>query len=198
MSTNAEIKRERVIEKRKKARTRSLLLWGSIAVLVIGVLGIALYLNVRPAVGQDAEVMADNSHAAEGEDPGPYNTDPPTSGRHYASEFEAGFYDEDSPEAQKPFPDGYLVHNLEHGYVIFWYNCDLLDEGGCQELKTQINAVMDEVDNFKVIAFPRDSINVPVVLTSWGQLQEFDRFSPEEAQAFVERNRNHAPEPNAP
>ena len=21
------------------------------------------------------------------------------------------------------YPEGYLVHNLEHGYVIFWYNC---------------------------------------------------------------------------
>ncbi len=198
MSTNAEKKRERRLEKRKEARTRGLLIWGSISVLLIGVLGYALYLNVRPAVGQDVEVMEDIGHAIEGEDPGPYNTDPPTSGRHYESEFEAGFYEENSPEAQKPFPDGYLVHNLEHGYVIFWYNCDLLDEDGCQELKTEIKTAMEGVNNFKVIAFPRDSINVPVVLTSWGRLQQFDRFSPEEAQAFVERNRNQAPEPDAP
>jgi hypothetical protein len=123
-----------------------------------------------------------------------YNSNPPSSGRHYPEDLVEGFYEVN----EHIYPEGYLVHNLEHGYVIFWYNCDLLDEDGCQELKTEIKTAMDGVNNFKVIAFPRDSINVPVVLTSWGRLQQFDRFSPEEAQAFVERNRNQAPEPNAP
>ena len=65
-------------------------------------------------------------------------------------------------------------------------------------MKDQISSAMDETGNFKVIAFPRDSIEFPVVMTSWGQIQEFSDFSPSEAIAFVERNRNKAPEPNAP
>lgn len=46
-----------------------------------------------------------------------YNSNPPTSGKHYAEWTRAGIYDE-------PKEDGYLVHSLEHGYVIMSYNCD--------------------------------------------------------------------------
>jgi hypothetical protein len=57
---------------------------------------------------------------------------------------------------------------------------------------------MDTVDNFKVIAFPREALDVPVVMTSWGRMQTFEGFDPDQARTFVERNRNKAPEPNAP
>ena len=96
------------------------------------------------------------------------------------------------------YPEGYLVHNLEHGYVIFWYNCNLLDEQNCSELKIQIKSVMDEFNGVKLIAFPRESLDVPVVMTSWGQLQQFEVFNENPAASFVESNRNRAPEPNAP
>ena len=142
--------------------------------------------------------MADSGHVEEGADPGPYNTDPPTSGRHYAIELNAGFYEKADLSSMPEFPEGHLVHNLEHGYVIFWYNCNLVTEGECTELKTQVRSVLDQENNFKVIAFPWESLKVPVVLTSWGQMQEFETFNPELAQTFVNRNRNQAPEPLAP
>ena len=41
--------------------------------------------------------------------------------------FSSKFFDENTYE----FPEGYLVHNLEHGYAIFWYNCDLLSAEEC-------------------------------------------------------------------
>jgi hypothetical protein len=65
-------------------------------------------------------------------------------------------------------------------------------------LKAAIQQALDSAGNLKVIAFPWDSIDVPVVMTSWGKLQRFDSFDVDQAVAFVERNRNHAPEPNAP
>jgi len=37
-----------------------------------------------------------------------------------------------------------------------------------------------------------------VAMTSWGQLQEFEVFDEDLAATFVDRNRNRAPEPNAP
>lgn len=191
-------RRQLVREKRAREKLISRITWGVVGgVLLIG-LGYMLWIAVRPATGQSVPVMADTGHVEEGTNPGPYNSDPPTSGRHYESEFEAGFYEETSPEAQSPYPEGYLVHNLEHGYVIFWYNCQLLDEQGCQNLKSQIRDVIDQENSFKVIAFPRDTIEVPVVVTSWGQTQSFENFDPKQASAFVARNRNKAPEPNAP
>lgn len=45
-----------------------------------------------------------------------YNSNPPTSGSHYANWTRAGVYN-------KPISDGHLIHSLEHGYVIISYNC---------------------------------------------------------------------------
>ena len=54
-----------------------------------------------------------------------YNSNPPAGGLHYETDFEAGFYQESDLATLPKNPEGYLVHNLEHGYVIFWYNCDI-------------------------------------------------------------------------
>jgi hypothetical protein len=110
----------------------------------------------------------------------------------------AGFYDDADVAVLPPRPEGFLVHNLEHGYVIFWYNCQALDEAGCAELKAQIRQVMDDHGNFKLIAFPWTSIEEPLAMTSWGRLQRFERFDARAASRFIRTNLNKAPEPNAP
>lgn len=45
-----------------------------------------------------------------------YNSNPPTSGDHLGSPAQPGFY-------EKQVPDGALIHNLEHGYVVINYDC---------------------------------------------------------------------------
>jgi hypothetical protein len=127
--------------------------------------------------------------------PGPFSTDPPTSGRHYPSSYQSGFFNEEDVDV--PYPAGYLVHSLEHGYVIFWYNCELLDQGSCEGLKSDIQTVMERAGNNKVIAYPWPSIKESVVLTSWGRILRFETFVAEDAYAFIQNNRNKAPEPHA-
>lgn len=191
-------KRQQMREKRQQQKLASRMIWVVIGAAVVGVIGYAIWIAVRPVAGQSVPIMANGSdHVQVGEDPGEYSTDPPTSGPHYPSDLEQGFYSETDLEFYGPYPEGYLVHNLEHGYVIFWYNCASLDQTGCQELKSQIQNVMDDAQNFKVIAFPRPTIDYPVVMTSWGQILEFETFDPRSAAQFVTRNRNQAPEPNA-
>lgn len=200
-------RRERRQARVQKSRSRSIWIWGGIGLGVVVALAGVAALNrprqvtdtggVAAPVGEAVPIQSAD-HVEPGADPGPYNSDPPTSGRHYAAEYTAGFYEETSPEAAEDYPEGYLVHNLEHGYVIFWYNCTLLDEAGCATLKDQIQQVMSAFDNFKVIAFPRPSIDVPLVMTSWGRIQRFETFDGELALAFVRGNQNKAPEPNAP
>jgi hypothetical protein len=65
-------------------------------------------------------------------------------------------------------------------------------------LKTQIQSVINGFNSVKLIAFPWESLDIPVAMTSWGQLQEFEVFNEALAATFVDRNRNWAPEPNAP
>jgi len=189
-------KRQRIKQERRRKRNLNWTIWGGLALIVLVGLGFALRGSPTPEVGESVAVMPNANHVEEGADPGPYSTDPPTSGPHYASELDAGFYD--ISDQQQPYPAGYLVHNLEHGYVIFWYNCSLVSDQDCSDLKSSIQSVMDDVDNFKVIAYPWPSIDVPVAMTSWGKIQKFDEFDTRLAKNFVLGNRNQAPEPNAP
>jgi len=191
---SSKTKRLQRREQNRRQNLISTLTWGGIGVGVLAILGFIIWQGIRPAAGDSIPIMTSSPHIDMDSDPGQYNSDPPTSGLHYAEEANVGFYDENI----YTYPAGYLVHNLEHGYVIFWYNCNLLDESACSELKSQIRSVMDELGGTKLIAYPWNSIDVPLVLTSWGRLQRFETFDAEQAKAFYRANLNKAPEPNAP
>jgi hypothetical protein len=58
-----------------------------------------------------------------------YDTDPPSGGEHYAIWPAFQSYD-------FPVPAGFLVHALEHGTVVFWYNCP----EGCADEVAEVEA----------------------------------------------------------
>jgi hypothetical protein len=196
-SQSSKTRRQELKARQKRRKLITYLAIGAIAVAALAVMAFVLTRNAPRAVGEAVPVMADISHVPEGSDPGPYNSNPPASGRHYAENLKAGFYDTAEAAAVAKFQEGYLVHSLEHGYVIFWYNCKLLDEAGCAELTDQLQQLIDQENNFKVIAFPWENQDVPVSVTSWGRLLRFERFEVGQARAFVQANRNKAPEPFA-
>ncbi len=57
-----------------------------------------------------------------------YNSNPPTSGSHFPLWAKRGVY-------PTPLSDGYLIHSLEHGYVILSYNCGQKGPAEYQSLK---------------------------------------------------------------
>lgn len=187
-------KREERRARQRREQIRNYVIWGGLGLVVLAVIGFVVWQGIRPAAGETFPIMTSSPHIATDTDPGDYNSDPPTSGLHYAEEAQAGFYDTNI----YTYPAGYLVHNLEHGYVIFWYNCDLLSESACSDLKNQIRTVIDDLGGTKLIAYPWPSLEVPVVVTSWGRLQKFETFDVAQAKAFYQTNLNRAPEPNAP
>ena len=186
-------KREQKRVRQRQQQRKGGLIWGALGLVVLVVIGAILWQGARPRPGEEIPIM-NSTHITVDSDPGKYNSDPPTSGPHYPDEAQAGFYDTNIYQ----YPAGRLVHNLEHGYIIFWYNCAKLSESACSELKSQIKAIMDEVNNVKVIAYPWDSIEVPVVMTSWGRLQKMETFDVSQARTFYKNNLNHSPEPSAP
>ena len=188
--------RSRIIERRRQQKRKSIIISASIAAGIIGFLGLIIWNEIKPGIG-DKIPIAPAIHIDYGL-PAVSPSDPPTSGSHYESPMPEGFYTEESPEFLADDHDGYLIHSLEHGYVIFWYNCQILDEQSCVELKSEIRMVMDELNGMKLIAFPRLSISVPLIMTSWGQLQEFPEFDKELAKEFIKVNQPRAPEANAP
>jgi len=191
---SAKTQRQERRERNQRQKTISNLIWGGIGVAILVTIGLVILQGTKPAAGESISEMVRSPHIPTDTDPGQYNSNPPTSGRHYAEEASAGFYDTNI----YTYPAGYLVHNLEHGYVIFWYNCDLLGKSACTDLKLQIRSVIDELGGTKLIAYPWNSIDVPLVMTSWGHLQRFETFDVEQAKAFYRANLNRSPEPNAP
>jgi hypothetical protein len=148
------------------------------------------------ASGEEVAVGAAD-HVPEGTDPGPFPTDPPAGGKHYPSTYNTGFYDEEQAAALPRQHEGYLVHNLEHGYIIYWYNCEADPNIACEDLKSAIREVQDEFGMRKTIAFPWPSLEEPLVITSWGRILRLDQPDKAQMRAFYRANLNKSPEPNA-
>jgi hypothetical protein len=188
--------RKRLQKRRRQQKQKANLTVGGIVIAIVAIIGLIVWREARPSIGTEVEVLrADHIEVGALVDT---PTDPPTSGSHYASPMPAGFYTEESPEYLSGDHDGYIIHSLDHGYVVFWYNCDLLDDQGCSALLTDIQGVLDDFNGLKLIAFPRPSITVPLVMTAWGQLQEFESFDSKLAERFIKVNQPRAPEPGAP
>lgn len=112
-----------------------------------------------------------------------YATDPPTSGRHYGTWADTGIHTDE-------IPDGFQVHNLEHGHVFIQYR-DLTDEQSA-ELEERVRD-----DSFMTHLAPRSEMPWVLALTSWGRIQVCGEY-PEDAigviDSFVDANRDNAPE----
>ena len=146
----------------KQVKTRIIVL--SILLGLFFLFGLLVWKEIRPGVGTKIPAVR-LDHVNEGE-PVESPSDPPTSGSHYGSSMSAGFYTENSPEYQSGDHDGYIIHSLEHGYLVFWYNCALLADHSCSYLLTSIKTTMGDFNNYQLIAFPRTSFTPPFVMTS--------------------------------
>lgn len=194
--------RAAIRRQRRQQQIRNRILWiggGLIAVALVGffawsALRAAAQTSNLPLMGTPFPITSRN-HVPTDQPPGPYNSDPPTNGAHYPSTLPARFYNESDLASLPSHPEGYLVHNLEHGYVIFWYNCQADPAIDCNTLKQQIQSVMNEYGGTKLIAFPWKTLDVPVAMTSWGRLLKLKSVDLDIMRQFVRSNRYQAPEP---
>ena len=187
--------------KKKKEKQQRILVYGGLGLAVIAVAVIIILLSqTSPAnagLMGDEVAIASSSHVPADTVPGPYASNPPAGGTHFSEDYSAKFYQEFEIPTLAPHPEGYLVHSLEHGYVIFWYNCQISGTD-CATLKQTIQTVMDQTGGTKLIAFPWPDMDVPLAMTSWGRILKFSQPDAAKMKQFVERNRYHAPEPDAP
>ena len=172
---------------------------GVVVVAFVGLIAYAVWAATRPVVlpGVEVPIMNNIFHIQPGEPHEPYNSDPPTSGQHWVEPAEAGFYSSAPADEQ-------LIHNLEHGYVVIYYNCTALDESRCTALKDGIRDTMAEAGNTeltrtpKTIAAPRPGMDAQVAATSWGRLYKSSELDRQELLTFIQDFRNLAPEGNIP
>lgn len=134
----------------------------------------------KPLVGQEVTIEGRN-HLPDGTMID-YNSNPPAGGNHYTKPQDAGIYD-------KAPADGNLVHSLEHGAVILWYKPDL-PKSEVDKLKS----LFDSIPVGKKIMTPRESLDVPVALSSWGRVLKLQVIDENQIKNFFEANYNRAPE----
>ena len=152
-----------------------------IMVAGISVLGFfAFKASSKPLLG---EVISDlgRDHIATDSKKPEYNSNPPTSGPHFATPASWGVYD-------KELPDQPIIHNLEHGGVWITFNSDLEKEV-IEKLKEIASSYKS-----KVIMTPRAANDSKIALASWERLLKLDSYNEEEIKDFVARMRNKGPE----
>lgn len=83
-----------------------------------------------------------------------YNSNPPTSGSHFPLWAKRGVY-------KTPLSDGYLIHSLEHGYVVISYNCGQKGSAEYQVLTTKQPLTKMEGDEKSASMRPLTPDNLP-------------------------------------
>lgn len=142
----------------------------------------------------DATLLKDvQSFPAEGTEHVPestqitYSTNPPTSGRHYGREIAAGFYVE-------PRPAGNLVHSLEHGAVVIYYDPAKLTDEIRQSLTRFVQAHRDPWASVIVVPNPDPKPEAPFILTAWTKMLKLDRYDIPTIRAFLAEYLGRGPE----
>ncbi|MCP8615283.1 DUF3105 domain-containing protein [Salirhabdus salicampi] len=108
--------------------------------------------------------------------PNDYSSDPPTSGPHMGNLVKAGYYEE-------IIPDPYLIHNLEDGYIVIYYN-----EGSIGHIKEDLQQLAEESKGHSgVVVVPRSGIEEEVILTAWTKMLRMNDFDREKAEQFIKK-----------
>ncbi len=175
-------RQERFQSSRRKKLIRTGLWLVFLAAVVAGSYGVIGY-SKKSESRKPGEAVADQGalHIGIGQEHPPYNSNPPTSGPHYAEPANWGLYD-------TPLPDEQLIHNLEHGGIWISYR-DVAN----QEL---VNQLRDIVGNYsvKVIVTPRPQNDSEIAVAAWGRLLKLEEFDGSQIKDFIKAFINKGPE----
>jgi hypothetical protein len=114
-----------------------------------------------------------------------YLTDPPTSGPHYPSPQDGGYF-------ETAIHPGYLVHSLEHGAVVIYYNPATVTSPQKDSLKALAAAHPGTYS--QVVCVPRDDAAYPIILTAWTHRLRLPAYDQARIDAFVALYLGQGPE----
>lgn len=175
-----EGKQQSLRRREAQRRKRSLFIWiGSVALVVVvaALLGRAA---LRPKPGERIASQG-RDHIAVGQSHPAYNSNPPTSGWHYAQTATWG-------AVRSEIQDEYLVHNLEHGGIWISYR-DPSDTALVEKLEALASR-----HRSKVIVTPRAKNDSPIAVAAWERLLKLDAYDEKRIVEFINAFRNKGPE----
>ncbi|HSK92465.1 MAG TPA: DUF3105 domain-containing protein [Candidatus Angelobacter sp.] len=168
-------------------------------VLVVGVIiiGLVLLLGGEPSQNVGTQQPNDGSeHIRDGtvvpETQRPWTSVPGTSGVHWDSPANWGVYN--SPQLEEQ-----LIHNLEHGGIVIWYDPDALDADGVDQLAQYVRRQNSAgiSGRYKFILTPWDGpdIDGSIAVTAWRQLLYLDEVDMDAIDEFARAHYGRSPEP---
>ena len=114
-----------------------------------------------------------------------YKTMPPTSGPHFPDPTAPGFY-----TTRPAF--GYLVHSLEHGSVVIYYDPSQLSPEIEKSLRAFVTTSSDP--EVGIVAVPDAEFKYPFMLTAWDKMLKLDKYDPLVVRAFLAEYLGRGPE----
>lgn len=163
----------------------------AVAVLAVGAIaaacggGGASFEDPRLQEFDDAFTTPGQQHLPVGTVFSNYPTLPPYAGPHWEVPSRCGIYDQQQPiEA--------MVHSMEHGVVIFYFQPDLFRADEVAEMRVVASGLLR--DGLRLIMTPNRQIDSAVVMTSWSRILPLNNFEPETVEAFAAAFDNKAPE----
>jgi hypothetical protein len=171
---------------RAERRRRQLIWGGAIAAAVVALAALGMWLfGPEPGPAVQTLPIQGRVHIQRGQPHPPYNSNPPTSGWHFA--------DAVAPWgiAGEPVADEVQIHNLEHGGIVIQYDCP----SGCPETVSSLEGIVRSFPS-KVLLAPRPGMNAghPIAVTAWGRLAYLDSVDEAFIRRFVARFKDKGPE----
>lgn len=134
-----------------------------------------------PVLGTQEFEIVGRQHITQGTSGSGYNSNPPSSGPHWPSPSDNGYFENE-------FPDEQLLHNLEHGHIWIAFNADIGDD-----VKTKIKEITKKED-WKVVAAPRSKNDSKIALVAWGRVLKMEEPDYKKIEDFIRTYRNRGPE----
>lgn len=138
--------------------------------------------GVEHALCEGQQHVADGTRVA-------YQSDPPTSGNHWAGATPPGFY---APGNEALTLPERLVHALEHGNVVIYYDPGVITADQQERLKALYRKWPGNWDG--VVAVPRTDSANPIILTAWEYSLKLSQWDEGRINDFVREFAGRGPE----
>lgn len=161
---------------KKSAKKPDYTLWIILAGIIV-LIAVPVTVNTIRASNLPGERFRSqgNVHVALGTETPAYNSNPPTSGWHTPYLASWGSYDTIQEDQE-------LIHNMEDGGVIIWYQNGTPEENNQQII--ELEAIAQGYR--RVVIAPRDDMDSPYILTAWQRMQKFDTLDVEGMRHFID------------
>lgn len=176
----------------RRKRIRQIALWGGSFLVISAIIATAVWYQKRNVAAPPGEIYADagDQHIALSAPlPRPYNSNPPSSGGHYAKSASWGIYDYE-------VDDKIFLHNLEHGGVWISYRPSV-----SSEVVSQLKDIVSEFGGSKLVMAPRSANDADIAVAAWARVHKFDLENGAltdarkvEIRAFYKAYKNRGPE----